>query len=293
MFSTTRLIVRTIVLISVAQAAQRAFAESTLDSELAKLYGKYGRESVLRKIERDNPKTIAAETQASVPKDALAPEKKEEQSGFRLFSQQRFPILFRRSYSDVTAGEDPSAPSPKSLKQAEPAQFSYSHDYLAGSDQWSVIAALIMPIELVNRDSRPVPYEGLELRILDFVPSVSLNRIDNSKDSTKNVDELTFRAGVYGKWLGIAGPLRLLKLSAYATYATSSEFSNDGIVAGEVDFEPITALHGNRTFYRLAANDTGRSGRPGSLIEYHWRAYLHSEFGRHIGTASSATSDDE
>ena len=288
--STSRILT---LIFTVAVSGTNVWAQTTLDSELNALYKKYGRDSVVRKVERDNPAAVAAAANSKVPEDAFASPDKEEQGGFRLFEGQRFPILLRRSYSDVTAGEDPSAPSPKSLREAEPAQVSYSHDYLAGSDQWSIVAALIVPMELINRNDLPVPQDRLELRIFDFVPSVSLNRVANTKDKTMNVDELTFRAGVFGKWLGAVGPLRLLKLSAYATYATNSELRNDGIVAGEADLEPITSIPGNRTFYRLGTNGTGKSGRAGSLIEYHWRAYLHTEFGGRTGDATASLHSDD
>jgi hypothetical protein len=275
-------------------SATTALAQSNLDAELKALYEKYGRDSVVRKVERDNPKAADAAPKSKAPEDAAAAKDSEgEKGGFRLSKQQRFPLLFRRSYSDVTAGEDPSAPDPKSLREAEAAQFSYSHDYLAQSDQWSIAAAVIMPMELINNNDQPASQEGLELQILDFVPSVSLNRITNNKDATKEVDELTFRAGLFSKWLGIVGPLRLLKLSAYATYATNSGFHDGGIVAGEVDLEPITTLPGNRTFYRLAKNGTGKEGRAGSLIEYHWRTYLHSEFGGHVGDAPGQVNEED
>jgi hypothetical protein len=261
------------------------FAQTALDADIQKLYQKYGRDSVIRKVERDNPKAAPVTEKNKVPEDAfVSPD--QSVAGLRFYKEQPFPLLIRRSYSDVTAGEDPTIPDPKeSLRQAEGAQFSYFYDYLAHSTQWSAIGALIAPINLYQNHGA-ASQDGLALEKLHFVPSVSLQRVTNSKDKTKEVDELVFRAGLFSKWLGIVGPLRSLKLSGYATYATNSQVE-DGIVAGEVDIEPITNLPGNRTFYRLGENGSGERGRPGSLIEYHWKAYLHTEFGGHVGPAFS------
>jgi hypothetical protein len=266
-----------------------ALGQTPLDHDLKALYEKYGRDSVVKKVERDNPKAAEAAAKTKVPEDALAKEEPTEKSGFRLFKEQPFQLLFRRSYSDVTSGQDPSAKDAKeSVRQAEAAQFSYSHDYLTGANQWSAVAAVIAPIELY-RNLAPASQSGLALQLFDLVPSVSLNRITNDKDTSKEADELTFRVGVFSQWLGIRGPLRLLNLSGYATYATNSEFHDGGIIAGEIDLEPLTNFPGNRTFTRLAENGSGKESRAGSLIEYHWKAYLHTEFGGHEGSSTGSS----
>jgi hypothetical protein len=283
-----------IVVLLVGFGIAAAFARDPLEDELNALYNKYGRDSVVRKVERDNPKAVEAAAKIKVPDDALAePEETKLTSGFRFFEQQPFPLLFRRTYSDATVGEDPSNPDAKeSVRQAEPAQFSYSHDYQSGADQWSIIGAIIAPLVLYRTDA-PAPQAGMALQLFQLVPSVSLNRVTNDTEPSKQVDELTFRLGLFSQWLGIAGPLRLLNVSGYATYATDSEFSDGGIVAGEVDVEPITNWPGHRTFYRLASNGKGPKGRAGSLVEFHWRAYLHTEFGGHTGDSNSSSGRNE
>jgi hypothetical protein len=278
-----------------AALATVTFAQSALDRDLDALYKKYSRDSVVKKVERDNPKATEAAAETKVPADALAKVEPPPKSGFVLFAAQPFQLLLRRSYSDVTSGEDPSAQeAQESVRQAEAAQFSYSHDYLAGANQWSAVAAIIAPIELY-RNHGAASQSGLALQVCDLVPSVSLNRVTNDMNASNEVDELTFRAGAFSQWLGILGPLRLLNLSGYATYATNSRLHNGGIIAGEIDLEPITNLPGNRTFTRLAENGSGKETRAGSLIEYHWKAYLHSEFGGHVRsstTSGQSGSDD-
>lgn len=269
-----------------------AVSQGSLDAELQKLYDKYGRDSVVRKVIRDNPKPAAAAQVQKVPEDAFASnEDNEAETGFRFFQNQPFPILIRRTYSDVTAGEDSSIADPKeSLREAEGAQFSYSYDYQTNSSQWSAVGALIAPIR-VYKSNQAASQSGLSLEQLNFVPSVSFNRVTNDNDEPKEVDEVTFRAGLFSRWLGIAGPLRLVKLSGYASYATDSNFDN-GIVAGEFDLEPITNVPGNRTFYRLGENGSGKRGRAGSLIEFHWRTRLHTEFGDNVGDGPVGSSTD-
>jgi hypothetical protein len=268
-----------------------AVSQSSLDADLQELYDKYGRDSVVRKVIRDNPKPAAAAEAQKVPEDAFASEAANEtNAGFRVFKEQPFPILIRRSYSDVAAGEDPSIADPKTLREAEGAQFSYSYDYQTNSSQWSAVGALIAPIK-VYKSNQAASQSALSLEQLNFVPSVSLNRVTNDKDESKEVDEVTFRAGLFSRWLGIAGPLRLVKLSGYASYATDSSFDN-GIVAGEFDLEPITNAPGNRTFHPIGENGSGKTGRSGSLIEFHWRAHLHTELGDSVGDGRVGSSAD-
>jgi hypothetical protein len=268
-----------------------AFAQATLDKELETLYNKYGRESVVQKIERDNPKHVDTPT---AMEGALAPKEEPDKvagNGLRLFNNQPFKLLIRRTYNEVTATEDRTAADPKGdYRKTEGAQFAYSHDYLTHGDQWSAIASLITPFDLVSNTDQPAPYHGLDLQRLQFVPSISINKVANDFDATKDVDELTFRAGMFAQWLGVAGPIRLLNLIGNATYVRDTGFHRGGIVAGEIDLEPLTNLAGNRTFYRLLGqpNDTKREN---AVLEFNWRGRLHSEFGTH--TASSGPTNND
>jgi len=73
-------------------------------------------------------------------------------------------------------------------------------------------------------------------------------------------------------------------------YVRDSGFHTGGIIAGEVDLEPLTNLPGNRTFYRLLGQPGGGE-RETAILELKWRGRLHSEFGAH--TASSAPGDED
>jgi hypothetical protein len=267
-------------------------ASASLEDELQALYARYGRESVVGKVARDNPgKAPPAQTAAT--DGALAPLEPDQDSkakGLQLFSGQPFKLLIRRTYNEVTSDEDRTVSSPKdSDRTTEGAQFAYSHDYLKHGDQWSAIGSVIASFELINRYDKPAAQHGLELELFQFVPSVSLNRVTNDFDSSNHVDELTFRAGVFAQWLGIAGPLRLLNFIGNATYVRDSGFHRGGIIAGEVDLEPLTNLPGNRTFYRVFGQP-GDTKRETAVLELKWRGRLHSEFGAH--TASSGPDDE-
>jgi len=284
---------RLAALVHIGILVPAALGQDELEVELQKLYQKYGRDSVTRKVLRDNPNPVVATQAHEVPEDAFASEEtKEPPAGFRLFKQQPFRILIRKNYSDVTVDEDPSVADAKaSLSAVDGARFSYSYDYQTNSSQWSAVGALIIPIRLYD-SNQGASQSGLPLERLTFVPSVSLNRVTNDKDESKEVDEVIFRAGLFSSWLGVGGPLRLLMLSGYASYSTDSTFDN-GIVAGEFDLEPITNLRGNRTFYRVGENGSGKRGPSGSLIELNWRAHLHTEFGDHVGSGPVGSSTDE
>jgi hypothetical protein len=267
-------------------------ASASLDDELQALYAKYTRDSVIRQVERDNPAKPAS-TDAAAMDGALAPVPPGEDSeakGLQLFSHQPFKLLIRRTYNEVTSGEDRSVDGAKdSYRATEGAQFAYSHDFLKDGDQWSAIASIIASFKLVDRYNEPAEHHGLELALFQFVPSVSLNRVTNDFDASNHVDELTFRAGVFAQWLGKAGPLRLVNFIGNATYVRDSGFHRGGIVAGELDLEPLTDLPGNRTFYRLLGQP-GDAKRETAVLELKWRGRLHSEFGAH--TASSGPDDE-
>ncbi len=269
----------------------RACAQEGLDSDLQKLIDKYGANSVAQKLQGKISKAGAKATHTKVPDDAVAAEnKKKEPEGLFLDRAHKHPIYLRRSYDEAPAPQS-SGSSKQSAGEdthsipADAAIFSYSYDYLTHSNQWSAIGSLIVPINLWS-SSKPAATHGLELDQFDFLPSVSINRITNSRDKSKEVDELTFRAGFSADWVGSAWILNMLKLTGYATYVTNTNGDN-GIIAGEFDLEPITDLYGNAARYQIKAIDDSKKdkSRSNTLIGFHWRAYLHTEFGGNTGSA--------
>ena len=260
-----------------------AYCDDQLDAQLNALVEKYGADSVARALQRKNPGAVESAKNTDVGKGAVSPEPEKKDNGF-------YGFLIRKSYSDVTSDEDPTVASPRaSYEKADPAMFSYTHDYQAHSDAWAAIGTLLRPFQ-VQLDGAPSS-DNMVLDKISFVPSITLDRETNNKDATKNVDSIIARAGLFGEIAGGPRPLRLMDFRLYATYATNSRFKG-GIVAGEFDWEPTTSIPGNRTFYRLARNGSGEKGRPGSLVELHWRLFVHSEFGTNVDGNLAANQSD-
>ena len=267
------------LLFAVALHGMTCSAED-LPAALKNLIDKYGAESVARELQRQEPKAETEAAKTKIPADAVAPESKQ--------SDTLFGFLVRRSFSDVTSEDDPSvANAADSRDKARPAQFSYTRDYFTDSNEWSAVAAVIRPFKLYSnpQDSNNAPHgDHMVLDAVNFVPSISLDRETNSKDHTKDVDSLIFRAGMFSQVSG--GPLRLMDFRGYATYATNTHI-NGGIIAGEVEWEPTTSIPGNRAFYNLIAPEgpSDRTIRKNAVLAFRWRGYLHSEFGGHSGAA--------
>ncbi len=256
-----------------------SFGQDDLELEIQRLVAKYGADSVARALQRQKSKPIKSEekTPAATPITAAS---KPEQNGF-------YGFLVRRSYSDVTSAEDPSIENGRgSYEEAGPAQFSYTHDFLTQSNQWAAVGSVIRPFHF-DLDGAPSS-KAMVLDSISFVPSISFNRVNNDTNQANNVDSLIFRAGLFGEVAGGPRPLRLMDFRLYATYATNFHLDN-GIVAGEFDWEPTTSLPGNRTFRRVFRNDSKAEGRAGSLLEFHWRFFIHSEFGGQVGSGLPAS----
>jgi hypothetical protein len=266
-------------LLAVAMPRVTCTAED-LTAALKNLIDKYGAQSVARELQRQEPKAETEAAKTKIPADAFASESKKQDTFYG--------FLIRRSYSDVTSEDDPSVASPAdSRDKARPAQFSYTRDYLTDSNEWSAVAAIIRQFKLYSNPQDPnnAPHrDHIVLEAVNFVPSISLDRETNSKDHTKDVDSLIFRAGMFSEFSG--GPLRLMDFRAYASYATNTHI-NGGIIAGEVEWEPTTSIPGNQAFYNLIAPEgpKERTIRQNAVLAFRWRGYLHSEFGGQNGAA--------
>ncbi len=269
------------LLLAVALPGITCVAED-LPTALKNLVDKYGADSVARELQRQSPQAETEAAKTRIPADAFAPEAKKE-NGFHGF-------LIRRSYSDVTSEEDPSLNATStvgSFDKARPAQFSYTHDYLTESNEWSAVASIIRRFQLYSNPEDPnnAPHRNhIVLEAVNFVPSISLDRETNSKDHTKDVDSLIFRAGMFSEFSG--GPISLMDFRAYSSYATNTHI-NGGIIAGEVEWEPTTKIPGNRAFYNLISPEGAkeRTIRKNAILAFRWRGYFHSEFGGHSGSA--------
>jgi hypothetical protein len=260
-----------------AAALSRSLAADDLDAQIRALNAKYGAESVRRAMERVTPDGMVKaddDTAETKKADVIAEESKKS------VSEGLSGFLIRRSYSDVTADQDPSVgQAVDSYKAARPAEISYSHDFLADSNEWTVHAAVIRPINLQNDEAIT---GQMSLTKVVLAPSVTFDRVTNSQDAKKEVDSLGFRLGLFAQFAGGPLGLELLETRAYATYGTNSDF-HGGVIAGEFDIEPTTGIPGNDVYHRIGPRIAGGKKRAGSLIEAKWRAYFHNEFGEGVG----------
>jgi hypothetical protein len=241
-----------------------------LESELRKLIQTYGPESVARTVARLTPSAAESAKKVNADGTAIVVPEEEKEQGFHGF-------LIRRSYSDVSGSEDPSVKSGSgSYERAQPAQFSFTHDYLADSNEWGAVVSVIRPFR--HEFDKAGSPTHLVIDSISFVPSVSLQKISNNKDHTHDVDSLTFRAGFTANTSGGFGIVSLNDFRAYATYATNTGF-NSGIVAGELEWEPTTGLPGNGSFFRIGERHSAETKQKRSLLELFWRIYAHAEFG--------------
>jgi hypothetical protein len=141
--------------------------------------------------------------------------------------------LVRASWRDVLTEEDPSQGSgsqhPVTQKDVVGAKLSYAHDANGDNDTWSVMGAVILPWELDFSGGGPTPTR------LAIAPSYSINRVDNSGDSKKNVDSVLYRVGVYSDWIG--PNYNALELRAAAVFASDTG-GHAQLPGYEVDIEP-------------------------------------------------------
>jgi hypothetical protein len=191
-------------------------------------------------------------------------------------------LKIRSNYDDVLTSEDPTIASPKENKaDLTGASFSYTRDFRTVSDSWAAIGAIIAPFTW-SFPTHPHTAGPLELQNAGLIPSVSFDRESNTNDSSKEVDSLTFRLGVFAKVVG--GPIYSQTLRAFATYGTDFEFKSQ-IPSAQVEYEPAFIVNrdvGVGTVHALFPRmheGENPSTAPKTILAYRLRTYLHAEYG--------------
>jgi hypothetical protein len=192
----------------------------------------------------------------------------------------------RQNWSDVTAAEDPSQAdeNKKVVGDLVGASFSYTHDGKANSDTWAAVGSLIFPMEWTNPNKRDIFPERFVL-----APSVSLNRVSTNGDPKKESDELYYRIGLFGKWVGPSGWLDIVELRGALIYGTDTG-NRAQLPASEADFEPRISWVGvcdtMRDYAKIGFRNVLVHKKPeledqtdDSLWDYQLRVYLHTEGG--------------
>jgi hypothetical protein len=200
----------------------------------------------------------------------------------------KITLRLRQSYSDVLGIEDPSqnVATNKKVDDLQGALASYSRDFKRHTDVWSVRAALLLPI--VGQTGFQPNMREWGLISYGLVPSVSLYRVtgEPTSGSEKNVDQLTFRVGMFAKWSAPAGPLDTLTLRGFATYLTDTGFRSN-IPAGQFEWEPqlffskyATVGYITQLLNKLPKQTPGNiDWKDASWLAYQLRLRLHLDWG--------------
>lgn len=166
-------------------------------------------------------------------------------------------IKFRQSYTEVLGIEDPSQDSTKKVDTLQGGLFSYTKNYLTDGDSWSFQGAFLFPfvwqieprlndkvglVQTSPLDNQMVDMDHWAVLSYGVIPSVSIYRVTNVENIPnttlkKDVDQLTFRVGVFDK-LSVPGQiLDTMTLRGFATFLTDTGFETS-IPAGQLEWEP-------------------------------------------------------
>ena len=220
-------------------------------------------------------------------------------------------IKIRQSYSEVLSIEDPSQASSKKVDTLQGALFSYTKNYLTEGDSWFLQGAFLLPLVWQNT-TRLNPAVGLASTTdvepdyshwstlsWGVIPSVSIYRVigvENipSTSLKKDVDQLTWRVGLFDK---LSVPSRIvdtLTLRAFAVCATDTEFKSS-IPSGQLEIEPQMFFGPAFTvgYVTQLINKTPAPNKDGdvdpsdnSYLAYQLRLRGHAEYGTVIDAAS-------
>jgi hypothetical protein len=273
--------------ISAADARRHlmVYAERTGNKEdlVAALEQKYGRQ----------PWYLAQEVR-DVQENGFAPEKILQpgppaplKTGWEPIVDGLAHIKIRQSWSDITAGEDPSlGDNKKVVGDLVGASFSYVHDgkEKPDIDTWSAVGAVIFPMTWTFPDERDLIPERLVI-----APSISVNRVSTNRDPKKESDELYYRVGMFGKWVGPSGWLDIIELRGAAVYGTDTGHHAQ-LPAFETELEPRISwvgINDSLTHYaKIGFKNVLIPKMPeledqtdDSLLDYQLRLYMHVEGG--------------
>jgi hypothetical protein len=168
-------------------------------------------------------------------------------------------IKVRQSYGEVLGIEDPSQEATKKVDTLQGALFSYTRNLLTDGDSWAFQGAVLLPFvwqlkPRLNPDAGLLPTADTQEQtatvdlshwaVVSYgvIPSVSLFRVTDVQNNPfttlkTDVDQLTFRVGLFEK---ISVPGRILDtmtFRGFATYLTDTGFESS-VPAGQLEWEP-------------------------------------------------------
>jgi hypothetical protein len=228
-------------------------------------------------------------------------------------------IKIRQSYSEVLSIEDPSQDSTKKVDTLQGGLFSYTRNYLTEGNAWLFQGAFILPLVWQNT-TRLNPNVGLSdtsnLAVepdyshwstlsWGIVPSASVYRVigvENIPNTTlkKDVDQLTWRVGIFDKLSVPSHYLDTLTLRAYGVYATDTGFESS-IPSGQIEIEPQAFFSRTLTvgYVTQLINKNPTSNKDGevdpsdnSYLAYQFRLRGHAEYGTVIDAMTGLKTGD-
>ena len=155
----------------------------------------------------------------------------------------------------------------KERSKAQGAVFSYARDHEADNGVWTAQGAAMYRF-LKSTGFAPKSSEG-GITAYAFVPSVTFNRLSNTKKDVKDIDSLVFRLGGQLEYMGGSNFITGQYFRLNATYGTDFGFDSD-VIGVEAEWEPVILNWGI---------GVARRGFGGAL-DYRWRGILHAEYGK-------------
>lgn len=183
-------------------------------------------------------------------------------------------LLIRERHEDVTVLQDPSQ-----FRRAKGAVLSFLRDITKNENTWTARGAIIRPFRK-STGKTPTSNETI-LTSYSVVPSISLDRVNKSKNQQYEVDSLVFRLGTEFEYGG-GGLFELQYFRANLGYSTDTHLRSSVPIA-ELQWEPVMLDWGIGTSRRL----------PGDLIEYRFRGFMHVEMGTVLDSGEKPTLDEK
>ncbi len=231
-------------------------------------------------------------TYESAEKAAVAAEKQMKTLTSQVYQgPHEFPWLsLRRSYRDVLSIEDPTlqvegtTPSAKTFDDLQGALFSYNRDFKKDVDTWSVEGALLAPFSFTENSGIATGDPWTPTRF-GIIPSVSYHRISTNGDPSGEVNQLTYRVGLFQKFES-GSAFSALTVRAFGSYLTDAQHQTS-VPAGEFEVEPQADFGtmfdnrvriGYRTILIPKPESWQADEHDTALIAYQLRLLLHGEY---------------
>ena len=192
----------------------------------------------------------------------------------------------RYDWTDVLISEDPSIladiKQTTSYANIKGATFAYTRNGTPSSDTWSANGALIEPIIYTP----PLPKNGFGFAEVALAPSIAINKLSNSAQSSNDVDHLDYRLGGYAKLLLSDSDKFEVAIQGRAAFVYGTDTGNHAsLPAGELEIEPqliwVTKNAGAwfPNWISLGCQNILYTKGDKDVIDYKLRSWLHLEAG--------------